>query len=562
VPDLPPAASHLPSDLERQLGATGLGFIFDALDEGVTVRDPDDRILYANRTALRWMGVATLEELRSRTTGSILRERAADDERGHPLGSEDLPSVRLLSGGAAEPLLVRTREHGEGPERWHRLRSTPLRARDGRITAAVTIIEDVTGEVAAERRSRFLAQAATTLLSSIDLEETLEHATRLVVPTLGDWCVIDLVQSDGRRRRVATAHRDPERLALMRELERAHPIGMPVGSLAEQAIREGRPVLGAEQPQTVSASAEDAQLMQRIGARSVIACPLRARGRVLGVMLIGRAGEPSADERDEIAVAQSLAAAVGAAVDNARLSTERREASATLQRSLRPSRLPQVPGWTLAATYLPGGAGEETQVGGDFFDVFHAGGEWLAVLGDVTGKGVAAAALTALVRHGSRFVARHEPDPVTILGELDGALRVQEQLSLCTAICASLGSRRATLAVAGHPPPLVVRDDGRLRELGQGGPILGAWPDSRWTQRTVPIAPDETLLLYTDGVTELPGRGGRFGAERLRRWLRDHASEQPAELLAALESELTSFASGAPRDDVAVLALRPGEERS
>jgi serine phosphatase RsbU (regulator of sigma subunit) len=140
---------------------------------------------------------------------------------------------------------------------------------------------------------------------------------------------------------------------------------------------------------------------------------------------------------------------------------------------------------------------------------------------------------------------------------LNEALREQPGLRLCTAVCARLDEELAVIASAGHPPALVVRDDGRVREIGAAGPILGAWPGEGSVDRAVPVGADETLLIYTDGVIDTLGEHERFGLRRLKEWLGGHADQPPEALLRGLEAELDRFQVGAPADDTAALALRP-----
>ena len=116
--------------------------------------------------------------------------------------------------------------------------------------------------------------------------------------------------------------------------------------------------------------------------------------------------------------------------------------------------------------------------------------------------------------------------------------RRSAELSLCSALCVRLGDGHFVMSSAGHPPPLVVRDDGRIREIGGSGPILGGWEDSVWEDRHVRVGPDETLLMYTDGVTDTRGAAERFGAVRLRRLLAEHAGSSPEQLLSTLQSAL------------------------
>ena len=122
--------------------------------------------------------------------------------------------------------------------------------------------------------------------------------------------------------------------------------------------------------------------------------------------------------------------------------------------------------------YRPASDLDEVEVGGDFYDFFETPAGWIVLLGDVTGRGVDAAAMTSLVRHGARFLAKHEHRPSQILADLDEALREQPGVSLCSAICARLGPGGIEISSAGHPSPLIVRDDGRIRELGGSGKLV------------------------------------------------------------------------------------------
>jgi serine phosphatase RsbU (regulator of sigma subunit) len=188
------------------------------------------------------------------------------------------------------------------------------------------------------------------------------------------------------------------------------------------------------------------------------------------------------------------------------------------------------------------------------------------IIGDVAGKRVRAAAMAGLVRHGARFVSQAENGPAAILARLDDALREQSTVSLCSALCISVRTDHLLVSSAGHPGPLVVRRDGRIREIGGAGPLLGIAPGGRWPERSLRVGPDETVLLYTDGVTDTRGKTERFGGQRLRELLIEHAGRAPDALLAELESALDRFQVGPQSDDTAALALRheraPGAGRT
>jgi serine phosphatase RsbU (regulator of sigma subunit) len=307
---------------------------------------------------------------------------------------------------------------------------------------------------------------------------------------------------------------------------------------------------------------EHLSLLRSVGMRSVILVPLKARGRTFGVMTLVNAESMRRFDDADREFAEQVAARAAIAVDNARLATSRRHTASTLHRSLLPDVVPRIEGWSVATLYRAASAADEVEVGGDFYDFYESDDGWIVLMGDVTGKGVEAAALTSLVRHGARFLSRYERSPSRILAGLNEALREQPGLWLSTALCVRLQHGQAVIASAGHPGPLVVRDDGRVREIGVAGPILGAWTGEESADRVVPIGGDETVVLYTDGVIDTRGGRERFGVQRLKRLLAACAGRPPERLLADLEAELERFQVGPQADDTAVLALRPTSRRS
>jgi len=540
-------------------GNPGMAEILDSLVEAVTIRDPHHHIIYANQAALGHMGFSSLEELQRRPPQSILDDYLVVDERGHRIAMEDIPSVRLLAGQPAEPLVIRTVHRQTGEVKWDLLKSSLLHDEAGEPAATVTIIEDITPQKIAHLREHFLSRATDTLMSSLDYEETLSNVAWLAVPEIADWCVVDLLDSGGSRRRVVVAHTNREKLALAEELRRYEREGQESGVM--RVARSGVAELYADvSDQMLVDGARDErhlELLREVGFRSAMIAPMRARGRTLGVMTLVTAESLRRFDSSDLEFAEQLAGRAAIAVDNARLATARREIAETLQRSLLPDEVPMIPGWEIATMYRAASASDEVEVGGDFYDFVPVQGGWLVLLGDVTGRGVEAAAMTSLVRHGARFVAKQEDGPAAILAALDEALREQPGLSLCSALCARLEAGKVVMSSAGHPSPLVVRDDGRIREIGSAGPLLGGWEGSEWADREVTLSPRETLIMYTDGVTDTCGADGRFGPDRLRRFLSRNAAQPPAVLLEGLEAELGGFQVGGQSDDTGAVALRP-----
>jgi sigma-B regulation protein RsbU (phosphoserine phosphatase) len=235
---------------------------------------------------------------------------------------------------------------------------------------------------------------------------------------------------------------------------------------------------------------------------------------------------------------------------------------ATLQRSLLPPVLPDVPGLEIAAHYH---IASPDQVGGDFYDVFPIGdGRWGIFLGDVCGKGAGAAALTSLTRYTLRAAAAYAPDPLQVLRTLNTVLRQEytdDEMRFCTVIFGLItpdgDGFTATLASGGHPPALLLRAAGRdARYLHTPeGLLIGALAEARFTAVQTRLGPGDTLLLYTDGLTEarLPG-GDRYGDEALLAFATDLSPAGAPAAVAAVTELLGTFGDGLD-DDTALLAL-------
>jgi serine phosphatase RsbU (regulator of sigma subunit) len=328
---------------------------------------------------------------------------------------------------------------------------------------------------------------------------------------------------------------------------------------------EASPRLFERMPEEVlrdlSHDEDDLEMMRRLAPRSAITVALNARGKVTGVMTMGVAWSRRRYRPGDAEFAWILSGRVALTLDNCglfddleRAEEERAEIAETLQRGLLPPPLPDIPGWKIAAMYRP--AGEQNEVGGDFYDVFRVPGGWMLAIGDVTGRGAQAASITAVVRYTLRTAAMLTDDPLVALGTLNRALLARRDTALCTAAVAVLAEDPAQpvrLAVAGHPPPLLV-DGGQVSEVGgTGDPVLGAFPFAQWTLARCQVLPGQQLVLVTDGIIEAKGPEGRFGEERLRAQL--SGVTNPALALQRLETALGSFTEGRLDDDVAVIVL-------
>ncbi|MGH2908847.1 MAG: SpoIIE family protein phosphatase, partial [Solirubrobacteraceae bacterium] len=480
--------------------------LLETLGEAVVVRDRQGRFVYANRAALRSFNHPRPADLTGAPLGAVFDRYLMRDEHGEPVSADALASVRLLeTGEGGEPLLVQAIDRDTGEVSWRRLSSSPLRDGEGEVIAAVTVIEDVTAVKAAEVHTRILAESGRQLAASLDYEQTLENVARVALPGLADWCLVELVE-DSVRRNVVVAHVDPgmrRHAARLRELEGPAPT-------AESALRRVLATgdselfrqISDEHLRRVAVSPEQLEVYRRLQIRSAIVAPMRVGARIIGAMSFFTSTSGRRFTDDDRGVGEQLARRAAVAVENARLYTMLADVAETLQKSLLPSPVPEVPGWEIGALYRPAPGAARIDVGGDFYEVFDTAGNAFATIGDVTGHGVRAATVTSLLRHGARFASHLEPDPAAIVRRLDEELRRRGDGMMATALCAALEDHSVLLCSAGHPPALIVDRDGTTTEAPSSGPLLGAFPDSAWHQQRVPVADGVTVLLYTDGVTE------------------------------------------------------------
>jgi serine phosphatase RsbU (regulator of sigma subunit) len=536
------------------------GLILGTLAEAVTVHDAGGQTVYANEAAVRLLDAESIDEVLSAKPGALAARFTISHEDGRPVAVSEFPGRRLAVGQPGDPILTRSVLKRTGEERWLLTKAATVHDDDGELLV-VNIIEDVTRAQIAQLRERFLSDAGQALSSSLDYEETLQRVARLAVPQLADWCAVEMPDEWGGLQQVALAHVDPEKVALAQRMRERYPPRPDEVNGVPAVLRSGQSELYPEIPEELleqaGLEAEQLQLIRDVGLRSVMIVPMRVGERVLGAMTFASADSERRFDEDDLDFAEGVARRAAVAIENARLYTERARIAETLQESLLPDRLPDLPGWELEASYAAGERGSD--VGGDFYDVFPVEGGFMVVLGDVTGRGVAAAALTATVRHTARTGALFDARPAAILALVNRVLCDQSNLAPVTLVCAHVERRpqgaQITLASGGHPLPILRRADGTLERVGFNDLLLGVMRDERWDEHSSRLEPGDAILFYTDGVTETPGADERFGEDRLMGVV-EGADGSPAALLAATEAALMAFRARDVSDDRALLALR------
>ena len=541
-----------------------LGAILGGVADGVLARDAAGQVVYANAAAAVLLERPSADALRRTPLGEVTRWVRLYDEAGSLVEAGDLPGARLLRGGAAPDRLLRFEGIDTGVERWVLVKARAVRGPDRELRLVLLIFEDVTERSRRERGERFLAEGSRVLAGSLDYEETLRTISGLAVPEIADVCSVDVAAPGGLIRNVATAHADPAWVARI-DSARGRPRSFARGVGVAEVLRTGSPRLypNVEAVETGLGDHDPSQvdLLRDLGVTSAIVVPLTARGRTLGAMTLATDRSRRSFDADDLALAEELARRCALAVDNARLYGERSHVARTLQGSLVPAQIPPVPGFEVAARFHA--AGEDAQVGGDFFDVFETDdGSWAAVVGDVSGKGADAAAITALARYTVRAVAYHGRRPSTVLRELnDAVLRHDLDDRFCTAVFARLrggvggvGVARVQLSSGGHPLPVLVTAEGDVRSVGKPGTALGIASAPRLTDREIELRPGDKLVFVTDGVIEARVAGRMLGVDGLERLLARTGADDAVATGERIEHAI--LGEGAPRDDIAVLVLR------
>ena len=412
----------------------------------------------------------------------------------------------------------------------------------------------------AQLRSRgslaLLAEASEMFAGTLDVQLAMTLATQLVVPRFARWAAA-WTTHDRLPNLTAVAHADETRLADMQSALGGDE-GLDLAARLARDLVERRPNLlhGSELPTEL--------VEERHG--EVLALPLVARRRLVGVLLVGRPAGAIFGP-DDVGLLNDLARRTAVAVDSARLYEESTSIARALQASLLPATLPTSDAVEFGARYAA--AGEGNEVGGDFYDVFELSGDrtgWGIAIGDVCGKGPEAAAITGMARDILRLLVRDGQSCERALNSLnDAILELGERGRFCTATLGTIepdGDRlNVCLTLAGHPAPVLVRADGNVAFAGRSGTLLGVFADLTLTEVSLTLGPGDALVFYTDGVTERRNGNLLFGDDNLLHCLRQAAGQSADAIAGLLEESVQRF--GAARDDLAVLVVaRSHHERA
>jgi serine phosphatase RsbU (regulator of sigma subunit) len=414
--------------------------------------------------------------------------------------------------------------------------------------------------------SELLAEAGGLMEQPLDRKQRAGQLTKLAVPTLGDVAMVDMLTPEGVIERVAAQSGGTEVAEVFVKLRADAPIDPHGPHPVAEVIRTGRTKyidqLSDEEIDGITTRENEREMLRKHRFKSCIVLPLGARGSVLGALTLWIMRPAKAFDETARRTAKRLADRAALALDNARLHEQQVHIASVLQHSLLPRSLPEIKGFEAASRFLA--AGEAYEVGGDFYDVFRSGsGSWTAVIGDVCGKGPEAASLTALARYTVRTASSPDSSPREILRTLHESISSERaDFRFCTAALARIqvpsngrAAAHLTVALGGHPLPMILRKDGRVDSIGEPGTLLGVLPSPVLADADATLAVGDSLILYTDGVLDVRDPAERGDPDWLGRQIADSAGKSADQIAEALAQAAIKRHGGEPRDDIAILVL-------
>lgn len=546
----------------------------ESLAVGYLAMDADWRVRYVNAEAQRLLGISP-QALLGRALWELYPATVATEFEQHYRSVARTGVAVTFEAFYPAPL-----------EKWFEIR---VLREDGGVALYfldVTARRQARDDAArTAERLALLASVTEELSGTTDAEEALERLAEIVIPALGDWCIVTLVEDDApsrtaagarasrsvdlRRglRDVASWHRDPQMRAVVAEYSEHRLAELLDGASLLQALRQTGPVVVPESGRALrdvlAPGGRAAELLEFLAPASTVVLPLRAGGRTVGLLSLfsDREGLP----REDLAIARDVAGRAGLALDAARAFRQQRDLAAGLQRSLlnnpvEPDHLQIVVRYEAAA--------EAAQIGGDWYDAFvQPGGATVLVIGDVLGHDTQAAAAMSQIRSTVRALGAVDSDPPReIVRRTDEVMRTLQISTTATALVARLeqepseigpGLTRVRWSNAGHPPAAVVGADGDVQwlEAQEHDLLLGVAPDLPRRETQMSLERESTLFLFTDGLVERRDQPLSEGLARLREVLAEVA-RTTQDLDEFVDTVIARMLPPRPEDDAAVLAVR------
>ncbi|HET6570534.1 MAG TPA: SpoIIE family protein phosphatase [Solirubrobacterales bacterium] len=523
--------------------------------DAVLSKQPNGIVTSWNPAAERLYGY-TAEEAVGRHVSLIVPDDHEDEER------EIL--ARVAQGERIETYETQ-RLRKDGARIDISLTISPIEDAEGEIVGVSSIARDITAECRRRRAQEFLVAASRGIDASLDLMEAARNIAATAVPEIAELCVVDFVRADGRIGESVVAGADPEMARRLEAIRQESPLDPAGEHPVAQVLRTHRPMIWRDlrAPKTAAQVAQNdahRQLMDDAGYNSAAVVELVARGRSIGALSFLHAHNDLRYDDADLQLLSELADRAAIALDNARLYQERDRVAAHLQRGLRPPQPAEVPGLEISVVFEA--AGEGIEVGGDLYDVLPSDDGCWIVVGDVAGKGIETAGVSVAVRHSVRGLTMEIDEPGEVLRRVNELLLEGSTLKdFATAVVMRMrrkqGGWRLSLASAGHPPAIHLGAEGAT-QLG-GGSMLGAVSAPTVGLHERMLAPDDTLLLCTDGWLEAGALPLHCEPGDLAALAAAHAHLSADELVERLRSDAVARCEGTLRDDMVLLAVRPAD---
>jgi PAS domain S-box-containing protein len=430
------------------------------------------------------------------------------------------------------------------------------------VVGASVVARDITAQTRRRRAQEFLVAASRLLDTSLDPTETARTIVSTAVPELAEICLIDFVREDGRLGDSVAAGADPESAARLERIRREAPLDPTGDHPVAQVLRARKPMIwrdlkAPEVIEQVVQSEAHRQLITDAMYSSAAVVPLVARGRTLGCLSFLHAVGDLRYDPEDLQFLAELGDRAAMVLDNARLYGERDRIAENLQRGLRPPAPATVPGLDISVVFEA--AGEGIEIGGDLYDVLPTEDGCWVLVGDVAGKGSAAAGVSVALRHSVRGLTREIGEPDEVLKLVNELLLAGNTLNdFATAMLIRMRRDehgwRFALACAGHPPAVHATAVGST-QLG-GGTVLGAFPEAALERHEGTLGDEDVLVLCTDGWHEAGPVAAHLGPEALAEMTETHRALPPDQLTERLRNDAIGRSGGVLRDDMVVLAVR------
>jgi serine phosphatase RsbU (regulator of sigma subunit) len=469
-----------------------------------------------------------------------------------PLPPSEYPAVRALAGETVhdQPLLFSS----PGDQSASVLASASPLLKNGRVTGAIVSFHDVTSLEAANARLTEAARMSAALVriggvvgSTLEVDEIMQAAIRDTCDAVGAETAAIVLRRDGMWL-TSHSYRFPDEI-----------IGV---LLTDEEAPHAAVALATRAPVAIDDAMADPRVnpvvMQRYGIRSVLTMPLISQGEVMGVMFMNHHTAPVAFTPSQVEFTANAATTISLALRNAKLYAGQRTVADTLQQAMLtlPERLPGV---DYSCIYRS--ASESARVGGDFCGIFQLPEGRIGItVGDVSGKGLEAAAMASMVKNTIRAYALAGDPPSEVMRKTNEVMGPALDIeSFVTALFGVLdpASREFSYSSAGHPPAILFGRGHAAQLLHHGGTVIGPFTASCYGQETCSVDPRDYLVLYTDGLTEARSEHSRYGEERLLAAIQGAPARAKAGQVAEhLFFDALDFADGHLSDDLAILVIR------